>query len=471
MKAIIGREKEKSKLEGIATSKKSEFVAIYGRRRVGKTFLIREYFNNDFAFHITGINNATLNQQLYNFHHTVLKTFRSNHSKFPINWIEAFNQLIDCLDTTTTKTKVIFIDELPWLDSPKSNFLGALEHFWNHWASSRKDIKLVVCGSAASWMIKKILKNTGGLHNRVTEKIKVEPFTIKETELFLQNKKIILNRHQIIELYMIFGGIPYYLEAVKKGKSVAQNIDEICFEKNGLLHDEFENLYAALFKNHETHLQIIEALSKKNMGLSRDSILNSTKINDGGTFTKVLEELEESGFIRKYEYFGQNKKGGLYQLIDLFSLFYFNFFKKTSEENYWVANIDSPKRRVWSGYGFELICLLHGTNIKKALGISGVQAAMSSWRSKKGNSQAQIDLLFDRRDQIITVCEMKYSLNKFTIDKKYAENLRNKIEILRSETKTSKAIHLAMVTTYGVQENEHYYDFIQNNITMDCLFE
>ncbi len=346
-----------------------------------------------------------------------------------------------------------------------------MDYFWNYWASGRKDIVLIVCGSSASWMIKKILKNTGGLHNRVTAIMKVDPFTLSETEQFLKSKKIVFNRHQIIELQMILGGIPYYLEALKKGKSLAQNIDEICFEKTGILNEEFDNLYASLFKNHENHIQVIEALSKKNIGLNRETILKNTNIKDGGTFTKILEELEQSGFIRKYDYFGATKKAGLYQLIDFYSLFYYNFQKNNKQENYWSANIDNPKHRIWSGYSFELLCLLNSDNIKKALGISGISANISSWKSKNSESSAQIDLIFDRRDQIVTVCEMKYSLNKFVIDKKYAENLRNKIGSFRNESKTKKAIHLAMVTTFGTLENENYFDLVQNNITVDCFFE
>ena len=299
----------------------------------------------------------------------------------------------------------------------------------------------------------------------------MEPFTLRETELFLKSKNIIFNRHQIIELQMILGGIPYYLEAITKGKSLAQNIDEICFEKNGLLQDEFHNLYASLFKNHENHIQIIEALSKKNIGLNRNDILNTTKIKDGGSFSKILEELEQSGFIRKYYYFGTAKKLGLYQLVDFYSLFYFNFLNNNKQEDYWSVNIDNPKHRAWSGYSFELLCLMHSNQIKKALGISGVQTNLSSWKSKNPDMQVQIDLLFDRRDQVVTICEMKYSLNKFTIDKKYAENLRNKIGVLKFETKTKSAVHLAMITTYGVQENEYYFDLVQNNITMDSLFD
>jgi uncharacterized protein len=471
MKSILGRDKEKAKLKGVVSSRKSEFVAVYGRRRVGKTFLIREYFDNNFTFHVTGVNNASLNQQLYNFHVAVLKISGKTHFEQPKKWLQAFNQLIDCLKKLTVKRKIIFIDELPWLDSPKSKFLSALEHFWNHWASARKDIVLIVCGSAASWMLNKIVKNTGGLHNRLTERIKVEPFTIKETELFLKHKKIVLNRYQICELYMILGGIPYYLEGIKKGKSVAQNIDDMCFEKNGLLHEEFKNLYASLFKNHENYVRVIAALSKKNKGLTRDAILDETNMKDGGTFSKILEDLEESGFIRKYDYFGQTKKDALYQLIDFYSLFYFNFLKNNKQNNYWVTTIDHPKRRSWSGYAFELLCLLHEEQIKKALGISGVLTDLSSWVSRRKESNVQIDLLFDRRDQVITLCEIKYSLNKFSIDKKYAVNLRNKIGIFRSETNTKKAVHLAMITTYGTEENEQYYDLVQNTVVMNDLFD
>lgn len=470
MKEIIGRTFEIEKLNQIVKSEKSEFVALYGRRRVGKTFLVREYFKNNFAFYLTGIKDATLKEQLYNFSNSYENCFKKELKETPTNWQQAFNELSKTLGKSKTKKKVIFIDELPWLATPKSNFLNALNYFWNHWASNRNDIILIVCGSAASWMINKIVKNTGGLHNRITEKIKINPFTLKETELFLKHKNIVLNRHQIIELQMIYGGIPYYLESLKKGKSLAQNIDETCFSKSGLLYDEFENLYASLFNNHEIHVKVIEALSKKNSGLNRDELLKLTKISDGGSFTKILEELEESGFIRKYTYFGKSKRDSLFQLIDFYSLFYFNFLKNNQQENYWTTNIDNPKHRAWSGYSFELLCLMHENQIKKALGIGGVQANVSSWKSKNTDQNVQIDLLFDRRDQVITICEMKYSIHTFTIDKNYAQNLRNKLAVFRQETQTRSAVHLAMVTTYGVLENENCFDLVQNNITMDSLF-
>lgn len=470
MREIVGRTFEKEKLEQIVASNKSEFVAVYGRRRVGKTFLIREYFKNNFNFYLTGIKEANLKEQLYNFSVSFEKSFQGALKEKPTNWQEAFHELSKKLEKSKAKKKILFLDELPWLASPKSNFLNALNYFWNHWASARTDIVLIVCGSAASWMISKIVKNTGGLHNRITEKIKVNPFTLQETELFLKHKNIALNQHQIIELYMIFGGIPYYLETVKKGKSVAQNIDEVCFNKNGLLYDEFENLYASLFTHYENHVKVIEAMSKKNIGLNRDDLLNQTKINDGGSFSKILEELEESGFIRKYNYYGKSKRDALYQLVDFYSSFYFNFIANNKQENYWSTNIDNPKHRSWSGYSFELVCLMHEKQIKKALGIAAVQTDVSAWKSKNLDQNVQIDLLFDRRDQVITICEMKYSLNTFTIDKKYAQNLRDKISVFKYDSQSKSAVHLAMITTYGVLENENYFDLVQNNIKMESLF-
>jgi uncharacterized protein len=473
MKNIIGRKAEIEKFDAVLKSKKSEFVAVYGRRRVGKTFLIREFFDNQFTFSMSGIFNVSLAQQLYNFCAELSKYSKNPVDKIPENWFEAFQQLAQFTAKQKSKKKVLFIDELPWFDTSKSNFVKALEHFWNSWASARKDVILVVCGSSASWMIKKLVKNTGGLHNRITSRMKINPFTLKETELFLKSRNINFNRHQIIELYMVMGGIPYYLESVKKGKSVAQNIDESCFEEDGVLRDEFLSLYASLFKNYKNHLLVVGALSKKTRGLTREEILFETKLSDGGGFTKVLEELEESGFIRKYLFFESKGKGGLYQLIDFYSLFYYRFIqgKKITDANFWANTIDHPSHRAWSGYTFEQICLMHIDQIKKALGISGIVSLSASWKSKTDKNGAQIDLLIDRRDQVITLCEMKYSINKFGIDKSYSENLRNKIGTFKAESKTKKAVHLAMITTYGVLENEHYLDLVQNSITINDLFD
>ncbi len=469
MENLVGRLKEAKILKDAVNSRKSEFIAVYGRRRVGKTFLIREVFDNNFSLYLTGIANVKTQQQLAQFYARITLHFPTQQALIiPSDWFAAFNLLIRLLEEKKDdQKKIIFLDELPWLDTHKSNFIAALEHFWNSWASARKDIVLIVCGSAASWMINNLLRNRGGLHNRVTERIKLEPFNLAETKLFFKNKNINFDLYQIVLCYMVFGGIPYYLERISPGLSAMQNINKLCFERNAPFRMEYEDLYASLFKHAEKHQAIIAALSTKNKGLTRNQLIQLTGLSNGGGLTRILTELEESSFIRSYRNFGKNKKEQLFQLVDLYSLFYLNFIKGASpdDENFWINATESPIFRSWSGYAFEMVCLHHVAQIKKALGISSVQTSVYSWQSKA----TQIDLIIDRKDQVINLCEMKFSLTPYSITKKYAESLRQKTDQFRQATHTKKAIFLTMVTTYGVKENKYNY-LVQNDLKMEDLF-
>jgi AAA+ ATPase superfamily predicted ATPase len=467
---IIGRQNEKYALQQYVESDKPEFVAVYGRRRVGKTFLIKEFFDNSFSFYISGLANATMEEQLENFNNALI-----SYGKMPYpharKWMDAFRQLIHLLEHNNKKSKqVIFIDELPWFDTPRSGFVMALEYFWNTWASTRPEILLIACGSATSWMINKLIKNHGGLHNRITHRMVIEPFNLAECEEFFQHNKIVLNRKSIIESYMIFGGIPFYLNLFEKGFSLAQNINKLCFKNNGVLQDEFSILYSSLFKHSENHELIIKTLAKRKKGMKREEIIQETQLQGGG-LTTILEELEQCHFIRSYSAYDKTTKERLYQLIDFYSLFYFTFIKNTkqNDEFLWTNLIDNARYRAWSGYAFEQVCMQHVTQIRQKLGILGVITYSASWRSKKSEPAAQIDLLIDRNDGIINLCEMKFSENEFIIDKKQDQNLRNKKSVFKQETKTRKSIHLTMVTTYGVKHNE-YWGNIQSEVMMDDLF-
>ena len=388
------------------------------------------------------------------------------------NWMEAFQQISEVVEKSKQKKKVIFIDELPWFDTARSRFIQALEHFWNSWASSRKDILLIVCGSAASWMINTLINNRGGLHNRITQRMKIEPFTLRECEDFLNNKKILFPKYHVIQLYMVLGGVPFYWDEIKKGLSASQNIDQLCFEPNGFLVGEFNKLFKSLFAKAERHEAIVMALAKKSKGLTREEISAETKLPTGGSLTQLLEELEESGFIRKYIPFGKKERNSLYQLGDFFSLFHTKFIKgqKRFDKNHWEKMVDNPKQKAWGGYAFEQVCLTHSEQIKKALGISGVSTEESAWKSTQSKDGAQIDLVIDRRDGVINLCEMKFSTDLFTIDKKYDSELRNKVEAFRTETHTKKALFLTMITTYGLKENSYSLN-VQNDLKMDVLFE
>jgi AAA+ ATPase superfamily predicted ATPase len=472
METIIGRKKELSVLEKVKTSDKSEFVAVYGRRRVGKTFLVREAFQQDFAFYVTGVANISMHQQLSNFHRALHKYHPGTSTIPPSNWFAAFEQLEEVLSKCKNPKKVVFLDELPWLDTAQSGFIQALDYFWNSFASARKDIILIVCGSAASWMINTLIHNKGGLHNRVTYRLRLEPFSLGECEAFFHHRSGVFSRYQLIQLYMVMGGIPFYLDHVDVGMSAGQNINRLCFQPDGILAEEFSDLYTSLFNKAEKHLTIIEALSKKAKGLTRIEIIELAKLSNAGSTTRILKELEESGFIRKYSSFGKKEKNSLYQLSDFYSLFYIKFIRgnHTLNEHNWINGLESPQQRAWSGYAFEQVCLAHLIQVKQALGISGIQTDSCAWTNTGKGDKRQIDLVIDRKDEVINLCEMKFSIKPFTIDKKYHTALRDKIETFRTATRTTKSLFLTTITTFGVTRNEYSNSLVQNSLKMDDLF-
>ena len=469
---IIGRKEEQQILRSAVQSENSEFVAVYGRRRVGKTYLIRETFGYKFTFQHTGLAKGNTKEQLFSFAIS-LRDAGYDDCPIPKSWLEAFSLLSTYLKNSTDEKKIVFLDELPWMDTPRSNFISAFEHFWNGWASARKDIVLIICGSATSWIINKVINDHGGLHNRVTKQIALQPFTLKECEMFAQSKGLEMSRYQLAECYMVFGGIPYYWSLLEKGLSLAQNIDKIIFAKNGKLSNEFDQLYASLFKSPEQYIDIVTALGKKKAGMTREEIIVAIDKYSNGALSKVLDELEYCGFIRKYNGFDKKSKQAIYQLIDNYTLFYFKFIQQNenNDEHFWSASIDSAMHRAWSGLAFERLCMAHTQQIKAALGIAGVLSNVYSWRKEADETSdgAQIDLLIDRKDQVINLCEMKYSLSEYAIDAEYEQKLRNKKSAFIDTTNTRKAVHLTMVTTFGIKVNAHS-GIVQNEITLEDLF-
>ncbi|MEY3243313.1 MAG: hypothetical protein RIR11_4752 [Bacteroidota bacterium] len=473
---LIGRKKEQETLLALLHSPEPEMVAIVGRRRVGKTFLIRTVYENRIDFELTGIQNATQEKQLQHFHTQLKIQFgRKAPKKLPTDWMDAFWQLISILDKLKkTEKAVIFLDELSWLATPKSGFLEALGFFWNSWASKR-NIVVVICGSAASWMIQKVIYDKGGLHNRITKRIDLQPFTLYETELYLKSRKVSADRYQILQLYMAMGGIPHYLKEVAAGKSAIQNIDAMCFSQGGLLNDEFSKLYPALFEHADNHIAIVRALSQKWKGMSRVEIVASTKLPDGGGLTNTIEELVSCGFVSAYYPFGKKKKDMLYRLTDEYSLFYLHFIEnqRIQEDNIWQHLSQTQTWKSWSGYAFESICLKHLGQLKKALGISGIYAEASSYFHKGTQTEQgiQIDLVLDRKDHTINLFEMKFYTDKWRLNKSEATELREKVNLFKLLSKTKKQVFLTLVTTFGIKTNEYSLGLIDNDIDMDVLFE
>lgn len=476
MAEIVSRHQEQQLFAQTLKSTEAELIAVYGRRRVGKTYLIHNYYESQLAFELSGMHNGSMKEQLLQFSRAFQKATASPLAiKPPANWVEAFAALEQLLSAKPRSQKsVIFLDEFPWLDSRKSGFLSAFEHFWNTWASRQANLIVVICGSAASWMISNVVNSKGGLHNRITRKIRLLPFTLAETKAYLESRLVKLDHYQILQLYMAFGGVPHYLKNVERGESATQTIDKACFSKDGNLRDEFEQLYRSLFDVADNHLKTVRALAQAPKGLTRQEIIDVCGLTSGGRASIMLQELEESGFIQATVPYQKTSKDALYRLTDEFSIFHLKFMdkKKSSDQNSWVKVSATPTYKIWCGMAFEAVCLKHITNIKKALGIDGIQSEDSTWRyaAGKGETGAQIDLLIDRADRTINICEMKFYDGEFIIDKTYASELERKLTVFAERTKTRKSLFLTMITTYGVKENEYAARLVQKGLTMDILF-
>ncbi|MBI2791165.1 MAG: AAA family ATPase [Gammaproteobacteria bacterium] len=484
MSKIIGRKKEQLILREFLVSKKAEFLALYGRRRVGKTYLIKNYFDNTSCIflHCTGLQKGKLHEQLNEFYKQVGATFyRGVAIKPQEKWLDAFEDLTKAVNELPKKKKVvIFFDEFPWMATPRSGLLQALDYYWNRYWVHDHRFKLIICGSSASWIIKKIINNKGGLHNRVTRTIQLGPFDLSGTKLYLDEMGIKLNHKQLLELYMVFGGVPHYLNFVRKGLSAQQCIDEVCFQKNGPLVKEFDRLFSSLFKNAKIYIEIIKEIAKHRYGIGQADLLVQTKISEGGRAISRLNELEEVGFISNFIPYGHQEKGKYYKVIDEYILFYLYWIaphlrtiqKLEDNRGYWFSKSQLPAFKSWAGYTFEAVCYKHLSQIRHAINVDP-GAQVGTWRyipKKADEIGTQIDLLFDRSDGAITICEMKYTGEPFAINKEYAKKIDNKIEVFRKHTKTHKQIFFVLVSAAGMKETM-YSEEISQCITLENLFE
>lgn len=470
---LIGRQPEKALLDRLLASGEAEFLALYGRRRVGKTYLIREHFKKQLVFELTGLKNGPMKEQLANFHQELTQR-GGKPPEVPGTWQEAFQQLAVHLKSRRGTGKlVIFLDELPWLAGPRSGFLPALDHLWNTFLSRDPRFILVICGSAASWMIAKVIDHKGGLHNRVTARIRLEPFTLAESAVFLKARGMNLTNYDQLTLAMVMGGVPHYLKEAAPGKSATQIIDEACFHPTGLLRGEFDRLYASLFDHSDRHVEIVRRLASEPQGVTRSGLTGT--YTTGGRLTETLRELEEAGFISTHVPFEKKSKDTIYRLTDEYSLFYLKWIenKRSAGAGTFLKTQGSPGWRAWSGYALESLAHKHLPQIKRALGIAEVETNHCSWIQRPDKTWpdgAQIDLLIDRADNTINVIEIKFSHGPFTITKKYAEELRRKVEVFRNASGTKKNVFLTFLTTHGITQNAYAKELVQVSLTTDNLF-
>lgn len=460
-------------LKSYYDSGRAEFVALYGRRRVGKTYLVNEFFGSHFAFSIIGVIDGEKSEQIAAFVQGLRNIGYSG--RVPKTWMDAFYELQKLLEQSIVSGErcVLFIDELPCFDTPKAGFVRALGHFWNSWAQTHKEVMLIVCGSATSWMIKNIIDNHGGLHNRITHEMHLHPFNLHETELMLHSRNVLWDRLSIMQIYMALGGIPYYLEMLQPTDSVASALDRLFFGNDAMMSDEYDRLFKSLFKDPTPYMDILRVLARAKQGITRDEILTQTKMTDNGHFSEYMMNLVKCDFIRYYYVKSKKikKNDGLYQLTDMFVIFYNTFVTQpVTDEHYWSMHINTPQINNWNGLSFERVCMLHIPQIKQALGIDRIGVEYYSWRSKNSTEKAQIDLLLERADRIINLCEIKYSIKEYTIDKDEDLKLRNRQGTFVEETGTRYAVIPILISTFGMKTNM-YSGGIYQQITMDDLFK
>jgi len=472
---LIGRQKEIKILNTVLESNKGEMIAVIGRRRVGKTFLINNIYKDHIIFEQTGVRNAPEEKQIKSFVKKI-EILAGKKMDDPEDWMDVFFMLRKALEKHVNKEKkvVLFFDELSWLASDGSSFLDYLGYFWNDWAS-RQNIVVVLCGSASSWIIQKVINDKGGLHNRVTKYIHLKPFTLAETEEYFQReKKAKFTRYQITQMYMAFGGIPLYLEAVERGKSAIQNINDICFSETGLLKNEFNRLYPALFEHADHHIAVIRALAKKHSGMNRTEIIKTAKVPNGSSTSRVLEELEQSDFIMAYHPFGKKKKDKIYRLTDEYSLFYLRFIEDTTYEGdgTFMQLSQLQEFKIWCGYAYENICMKHVPQIKKALGVSGVYTTTYSYYKKATADEKglQIDMLLERADRVINLFEVKFYNTEFVFTKAYAAKVQERLHLFMRLSKTRNYTLMTMITTFGLKHNMHSLGLVDPVLVLDDLF-
>lgn len=470
---FIGRENERRELDRCLASNRSELVIVYGRRRVGKTFLIEQHFNHEFDFWYVGKRKIPTREQLRQFGRALCKFSKREYNL--TTWFEAFDALEEYLESLPReRKKVIFIDEMPWIDRVHSDFVLALEGFWNGWAMSRGDIMLVATGSATSWMRDKLIENKGGLHSRITSQLHISPFTLGESEKYLQKSGITWDRYQILQAYMILGGIPFYYSLLDSGLSLSQNIDILFFKTDGKLRNEFDELYTALFKYADRYIEVVKALSSHKYGMTFNELEDSVKI-EGGQLTKILKNLERCDFIDRWSQYGNKKREEVLRLTDFYTLFYYRFIdsRNIREEQWWSKDNDSPAVVSWMGASFEMVCLKHSRHIKNALGLQVVSTETTTWHCKPNEQEnipgAQIDMIVERADRIIHLCEIKFSVDKYHLSKDYENKLRERMGLFRYLTKNKKTLVNTLITTYGVA-NVKNHSIVHSEVTMDDLF-
>lgn len=477
MGLIIGRKAEQRDLDEWCHSAKPELICVYGRRRVGKTYLVQNAFEGQFAFFATGSDDRRNAVQLKAFH-AALRRAGCAERTVPQDWFEAFNRLRLALEQpdvvrASCGRRVVFLDEFPWLAAKRSDFLAAFSDFWNGWASCQSDLVVIICGSATSWIVKNILENTASMYNRVTRQLYVAPFDLHDVEEMTQSLRLGWSRDAVLQCYLVFGGLPYYLDMLDRRKSLSQNIDALCLGTNAPLRREVPLLMEASLGNAPLHRAILRELAQSKVGIRRMDLANRVEGGTTGSFKRALDDLEKCGYIRCYTNRYERRKPSVYQLVDPFLLFGFRFMVDRAPDGHglvsWKDFERTPAYYAWRGNAFEIACVNHTRQIKHAIGISAVKTEDFPWSSSTSEPGAQIDMVIERADGVTNLCEMKYTDGPFVADREFEEDMARRRRVFQIESATKNTVQSVLVCPQGLRPNTHSWD-IAHVVDIDDLF-
>ena len=494
---MIGRKKEIKLLNEICDLEESSLVAIYGRRRIGKTYLVnhmfKKYRQDCLFFEFTGAYDGDKRGQIDNFIDQVYEWFYVEPSFEIKSWSDAFRFLKRTIDKEIKKRDsnekvIVFLDEVPWIDrSNKGGFLSALGYFWNTWCEPRENVVLILCGSNSSWIRDKILKNArGSLYQRVTHQISMYPFDLKETKAYLlEQKGFMIDNKTVTDIYMIFGGVAKYLSFLNPNESSAENIDRVFFSIHGSMYREYDELFSSLFADKSDYYKsVIELLCTRRSGFSLSDISKAFNEKLGGKLRLAIAELEECGFIKGLSKYGNSVRGVNYMIVDPYILFHHKWIKgfsrndiATLPNNYWLHKSSSQSYAVWSGYAFEIVVMVNIRLYLNAIGRLGFFSGVYHWQhmAKSEDEQgAQIDMVVNYGNNIFDILECKYYNSEYVISKEYAKNIKNKLSMFKKYglySKQKSELRLVFLTSYGVKMNAEAHSLNISRVCLDDLFE
>jgi hypothetical protein len=466
---FVGRKNELRMLNDAYRSGKDELVVLYGRRRIGKSSLVKRFAEKKKAYYeFEALEGETTPGQINHFLQQLKKQIDDpilDSVRFA-NWEQVFTYLTEKVINRKSKVKkILFLDELPWMAAGRIRLVSLLKYYWdNHWKS--KHVMLILCGSVASFMVKKVL-HSNALYGRTTIEILLKGFSPEEAARLLSKKR---SREETLNYQLVFGGVPKYLEQINTSQSFNKNMNTLCFSPHGIMLKEVERIFYSQFREPRTYLKIINLL--KNGIFSLSEISSKTKIPSGGGLKQYLKNLERAEMIRSYIPFDRsgNSKFKKYTLADEFLVFFFKYMGpnlrviKESSSRRLFETLTQNSFDSWLGFAFERFCLKHAGLLALVMDFAD-DILLASPYFKKNDERFQIDLLYQRADRVITVCEIKHQNIK--IGTNIIPEMQRKCALLK--VPRGYALEKALISLYGPDNSLKDTGYFHHFVTLDDI--